>query len=192
MLQEEGSHGDAIDALRLALFDAPGSAVVWMRLATSYDAGGRGTRAEECAGQALRRDGRLVDAHRFLARRMLDRDDPEAARPHAEKLAALAPDDAEAAHLLGRTYVALSMWRPMECHAVARELEAWCSEPSGPIGTPENALRMRAALERALRLLRAHTEAVTRAYGESPALLGTALNVPSYVSDTFALSLIHI
>ena len=86
----------------------------------------------------------------------------------------------------GLRHVALSMWRPMECHAVARELEAWCSEPSGPIGTPENALRMRAALERALRLLRAHTEAVTRAYGESPALLGTALNVPSYVSDAFA------
>ena len=27
---------------------------------------------------------------------------------------------------------------------------------------------------------------MTRAYGESPALLGTALNVPSYVSDAFA------
>ena len=90
----------------------------------------------------------------------------------------------------GLRHVALSMWRPMECHAVARELEAWCAKGGangqGPIGTPEAALRMRATLERALRLLQAHTEAVTKAYGESPALLGTALNVPSYVSDAFA------
>lgn len=90
----------------------------------------------------------------------------------------------------GLRHVALSMWRPMECHAVARELEAWCAKGDangqGPIGTPEAALRMRATLERALRLLQAHTEAVTKAYGESPALLGTALNVPSYVSDAFA------
>jgi len=90
----------------------------------------------------------------------------------------------------GLRHVALSMWRPMECHAVARELEAWCAKGGangqGPIGTPEAALRMRATLERALRLLQAHTEAITKAYGESPALLGTALNVPSYVSDAFA------
>jgi phosphoglucan,water dikinase len=59
-------------------------------------------------------------------------------------------------------HIALSTWRPMECHAVARELEAWCEASDGgggggPTATVEDALRMRASLERAQRLVCAHT-----------------------------------
>lgn len=110
MLQEEARNGDAIDALRLALFDAPGSATVWMNLGLAYDGVGRGSRAESCVREALRHEPRLADGHRFLARRLLDANEPAAARPYAQKLVGFARGDAEAEHLLGRTYVALSMW----------------------------------------------------------------------------------
>jgi hypothetical protein len=51
----------------------------------------------------------------------------------------------------------------LECHSVARELEAWCQAGvdggggESPIAAPEDALRMRASLERAQRLVSAHT-----------------------------------
>jgi len=126
MFQEEGRAGEAIDALRLALFDAPGSATVWMNLGLAYDGVGRGTRAEDCARQALIHEPRMADAHRFLARRMLDSGEPEAARPHAQKLVGLARGDSEAEHLLGRTYVALSMWS----EAIAQNRRAVAADPS--------------------------------------------------------------
>jgi tetratricopeptide (TPR) repeat protein len=125
MFREEGRTGDAIDALRLALFDAPGSATVWMNLGAAYRDVGRGERAEECAREALRHEPRLVEAHRFLARRLLNLGEPAAARPFAEKLAGLARDDAEAAHLLGRTYVALSMWK----EAIVQNRRAVAADP---------------------------------------------------------------
>ncbi len=125
MFDEEGRPGDAIDALRLALFDAPGSATVWMKLGRAYADVGRGARAEECVRQALVHEPRMADAHRFLARRMLDLGEPEAARPHAAKLVGLARGDAEAEHLLGRTYVALSMWK----EAIAQNRRAVAADP---------------------------------------------------------------
>jgi phosphoglucan,water dikinase len=56
----------------------------------------------------------------------------------------------------GLRQMALSTWRPLECQAVARELEAWCAAAApaqgvSPIAAPEDALRMRASLQRAQR-----------------------------------------
>lgn len=81
--------------------------------------------------------------------------------------------------------IALSTWRPMECHSVARELEAWSEPADGPVSTPEDAARMLASLRRARRLVEAHTAALTEGYGGVPHALGSALGVPSHTAATF-------
>ena len=89
-------------------------------------------------------------------------------------------------------HIALSTWRPMECHSVARELEAWCAAGGGsPVATTEDALRMRASLERAQRLVRAHTAALTEGYGGVPNTLGAAFNVPTTVSASFVITTVR-
>ena len=95
----------------------------------------------------------------------------------------------------GLRQMAQSTWRPMECTAAAQELEAWCAAGVAagvsPISNPEDALRMRASLQRAQRLVEAHTSALIEGYGDSPAGLGEAFGQPHHVGQTFVDSIIR-
>lgn len=107
---EEGSAGEAVDALRMAVFDAPDSAVTWLLLGETYAGMGRNRQARACVEEALTHDRNLRGARAFMAAFWLDRGEPDKARPHAERLARLAPEDAGASHLLARTWMGLEMW----------------------------------------------------------------------------------
>lgn len=111
ILREEGADGEAIDALRLALFDAPDSAVAWQLLGETYLQLGRRAQALQCVEQALEHDRDLVGAHEILAEDHLDRGEAKAARRHADRLVALQPDSAGAHLLQARSYLGLSMWQ---------------------------------------------------------------------------------
>jgi tetratricopeptide (TPR) repeat protein len=110
LLLEEERAGDAADALRMAVFDAPDSAPTWMLLAETYGDLGRSRQALDCAREALRTDSDLPSGRAWMARHFLDRGDPEGARRHAERYARLRPEDPMGSHLLARTYMGLSMW----------------------------------------------------------------------------------
>ncbi len=107
---EEGSDADAVDALRMALFDAPDSAPAWLLLGETYASLGRPRQSMDCVEEALVHDRDLPGAHAFAAGWHLKRGEPDQARPHAERLARLQPDDARATHLLARSYLGLEMW----------------------------------------------------------------------------------
>ena len=53
---------------------------------------------------------RHADARRFLARHWLDRGEPAAARPHADKLVSIARDDFRSHYLRSRVFAGLDMW----------------------------------------------------------------------------------
>lgn len=110
ILLEEDSPSDAIDALRMAVFDAPDSAPTWILLAETYTALGRSRQALECATEALRIDRDLPSGRAWMARHFLDLGEPESARGHAERYVRLRPEDPVGSHLLARTYLGLSMW----------------------------------------------------------------------------------
>jgi len=110
LLLEEGSPGDAVDALRMAVFDSPDSAPTWILLAETYTDLGRSQQALNAAGEALRIDRDLPSGRAWMARHYLDQGEPEAARAHAERYARLRPEDPVGSHLLARTYLGLSMW----------------------------------------------------------------------------------
>ena len=82
-------------------------------------------------------------------------------------------------------HLALSGFRAAECHACAREIEAWCGAPGGPSASREDALRAAASLERAESLAERHAALIERAYGDAPARLAGALGVPPSASDAF-------
>ncbi len=111
ILREEGAVGDAIDALRLALFDAPDSAVAWQLLGESYLELGRRAQGIRCIEQALEHDRDLVGAHEILAEDQLDRGEAKAARKHVDRLVALQPESARAHLLQARAFLGLSMWQ---------------------------------------------------------------------------------
>ena len=84
----------------------------------------------------------------------------------------------------GLRQLALSTWRPLECNATAHELEAWAkagASSGGPISNEEDALRMRASLQRAQRLVEAHTSALIEGYGDAPAGLGNVFGLPPHM-----------
>ena len=97
---------------------------------------------------------------------------------------------AAAAAAGGMRHMALSMWRPMECDAVARELEAWVQHGS-PIATQEDALRCRASLQRARRLVEAHTQALIDGFGDTPVGLGKSFGIQEHVGGTFVDAVIR-
>jgi tetratricopeptide (TPR) repeat protein len=110
ILREEGDPGAAVDALRLALFDAPDSAVAWQLLGETYLDLGRRSQGLDCVSQALVADPDLVPAHEVLAEDLLERGEPKAARTHADRLVALRPGSARAHLLQARSFLGLSMW----------------------------------------------------------------------------------
>lgn len=111
LLLEEGAAADAVDALRMALFDAPDSAPAWLLLGETYASLGRPGQSMDCVEEALNHDSDLPGAHDFSAAWHLKRGEPDLARPHAERLARLEPEDPRATHMLARTYLGLEMWR---------------------------------------------------------------------------------
>ncbi len=110
ILMEGGDSGGAIDALRMALFDAPDSAATWHELGQAYVSAGRRSQGVACITEAVVHEPRHVDARRFLARHWLDRGEPAAARPHADKLVSIARDDFRSHYLRSRVFAGLDMW----------------------------------------------------------------------------------
>lgn len=110
LLLEDDAVGDAVDTLRMAVFDAPDSAVSWLLLGETYAALGRSHQAHACVEEAITHDRDLPGARAFLAAHWLDKGEPERARTHAERLVGLQPESADASHLLARTWMGLEMW----------------------------------------------------------------------------------
>lgn len=110
ILTEQGDIGAAIDAFRLALFDAPESAATWYELGQAYVSVGRKTRGVECMEEATAREPSHVDAARFLARHYLGRGEPALARPHVRALSRHARDDYRTPYLQSRLFLATHAW----------------------------------------------------------------------------------
>ncbi len=110
ILVDQGDAGQAIDALRMALFDAPDSAATWYALGEAYVGAGRRTQGVACITEAVVHEPRHIEARRFLARHWLDQGEPALARPHADKLVAIARDDFRSHYLRSRVFAGLSMW----------------------------------------------------------------------------------
>ena len=110
ILGEQGDTGAAIDALRMALFDAPDSGATWYALGQAYVSAARRSQGVACITEAVVHAPRHADARRFLARHWLDKGDPRAARPHADALVSIAGDDYRTHYLRSRVFAGLSMW----------------------------------------------------------------------------------
>ena len=110
ILLEQGDTGAAIDAFRMALFDAPDSAATWYELGAAYVAAGRRSQGVQCITEAITHGPKHEEARRFLARHWLDQGDPKRARPHADVLASVARDDFRSHYLRSRVFAGLSMW----------------------------------------------------------------------------------
>lgn len=81
-------------------------------------------------------------------------------------------------------HLALTGWRAAECNATANELTAW-GEAGGVIATKEGALRVRASLQRANRLVEAHTAALVDGFGDVPTQLASCFgDLPPHVGPT--------
>ena len=97
-----------------------------------------------------------------------------------------------AAVAMGMRHVAMSQFRAGECDACANELEAWCVNlGTTPITSEDDAKRVRATLQRAGRLVEAHTTALVDGYGNGPGLLGQSFKFQPHVGDTFVDSIIR-
>ena len=99
---------------------------------------------------------------------------------------------------LGLRHVAIGGWRGGECEATARELEAWCGNDSvlassggNPIGDRESALRLRATLQRARRIVESHADALAEAYGNIPVDIADAFGLPSHLGVTHVEALVR-
>lgn len=110
ILTEQGDSGAAIDALRMALFDAPDSAATWHELGQAYVSAGRRAQGVACITEAVAHEPKHADARRFLARHWLDRGEPDKARVHADKLVSIARDDFRSHYLRSRVFAGLDMW----------------------------------------------------------------------------------
>jgi tetratricopeptide (TPR) repeat protein len=109
-LLDEDRREDAVEALRMELFDAPDSGNTWLLLGETYAALGRKEKALDSVSEALVVEPQLEGALAFLARFHLEQGQAVAAREAAESLVALRPTDAEASHLLARSQMGLAMW----------------------------------------------------------------------------------
>lgn len=97
-----------------------------------------------------------------------------------------------AAVAMGMRHIAMSQFRAGECDACANELEAWCVNlGTTPITNQDDAKRVRATLQRAGRLVEAHTTALVDGYGNGPGLLGQSFKFQPHVGDTFVDSIIR-
>jgi len=109
-LLEEGRQEEAVEALRMEIFDAPDSATTWLLLGETYAALSRKEKALDAAHEALSYEPEFADAWAFLARLYLREGQSAAAKQAAEQLVSQRPHDAEASHLLARSQMGLAMW----------------------------------------------------------------------------------
>ena len=124
-LQEEGRHGEAIVALRHALFE-DGRAATWERLGNAYLRAGDQEHGKALLLHAVSLDPSNIEARRALVRLNLNRDDVKAAKVHAEAMLRAAPDDVSGRYLAGIAYMKNSMWR----QAMAQMEEVCRVEPT--------------------------------------------------------------
>ncbi|MEE2828852.1 MAG: tetratricopeptide repeat protein [Myxococcota bacterium] len=111
LLLEEERSDEAVNALRMALFDSPDSSVTWLLLGETYLDLGREQQALTSVREALVHEPDFPDAHFFIAEFELSNGAPSEARHSAERLVRLRPDDPSASHLLARVYMGLAMWK---------------------------------------------------------------------------------
>jgi tetratricopeptide (TPR) repeat protein len=109
-LREEGRYEEAVEALRMELFDAPDSATTWLLLGETYAQLNRKEQALDAVHESLTFDPEFADAWAFIARFHLEEGQPSAAIDAAKQLVAQRPHDAEASHLLARSQMGLAMW----------------------------------------------------------------------------------
>lgn len=86
-------------------------------------------------------------------------------------------------------HLSLSGWRSAECDAAAREMSA--SGAAFDASEPETALRVVAALQRARRVVEAHTAAILEGFGDAPANLGRSFGLPPHVGEQYAESVVR-
>lgn len=79
---------------------------------------------------------------------------------------------------LGLRQIALSGWEPMECTAIDKEISSWYS--AGSLHIPENALRLRATLERLQRLSSNFCDSILDIFTDKAHKLGTGLGVTGH------------
>ena len=109
-LREEGRYEEAVEALRMELFDAPDSATTWLLLGETYAQLSRKEQALDAVHESLTFDPEFADAWAFIARFHLEEGQPSAAIDAAKQLVAQRPHDADASHLLARSQMGLAMW----------------------------------------------------------------------------------
>lgn len=85
--------------------------------------------------------------------------------------------------LLGVRNLGLGGWMPSECMAIENEVTAWQQEAE--YDQKDNALRLKATLERCLRLTEGFTDALLDVLPERAEQLGRALGVEDWVVRTF-------
>ena len=138
-------------------------------------------RALQCSGAGV--DGEADNAH-FVG--MLQSGDQGFWRVAAEATAA------------GLRHVAVGGWRAAECEATASELETWCGDAAvlaqsggSPIGDREAALRVRATLQRARRVVESHADALSEAYGNVPVDIADAFGLPEHLGVTHVEAIVR-
>jgi len=84
--------------------------------------------------------------------------------------------------------IGLSGWRPLETGIIARELTRW-TEPG--VADENAALRLKASLRRASRLVDSHTNALMTGFGDAPVRLADAFGLQKHVGSTFIEAVIR-
>ncbi|KAI8466100.1 MAG: pyruvate phosphate dikinase [Monoraphidium minutum] len=85
--------------------------------------------------------------------------------------------------LLGVRNLGLGGWMPGECMALENEITAW--QQDGSFDERDNALRLKATLERCLRLTEGYTDTLLSVLPQRAEQLGAALGVEDWVVRTF-------
>jgi phosphoglucan,water dikinase len=84
--------------------------------------------------------------------------------------------------------IGLSGWRTLETGIIARELTRWTE--SG-VADEDAALRLKASLRRASRLVDSHTHALMTGFGDAPMALADAFGLQKHVGSTFIEAVIR-
>lgn len=84
--------------------------------------------------------------------------------------------------------IGLSGWRTLETGIIARELTRWTE--SG-VADKDAALRLKASLRRASRLVDSHTHALMTGFGDAPMALADAFGLQKHVGSTFIEAVIR-
>ncbi|KAL4852989.1 Phosphoglucan [Chlorella vulgaris] len=85
--------------------------------------------------------------------------------------------------VLGLRHIGLSGYNPTECMAVEQELTAW--QKLGGLSQRENALRLRASLQRLRRVTEGYSQLMLDAYAARSAAMGKALGLEPHLYQVF-------